>query len=161
ARRYCPRPMHLPAIDLRPGALIDFEGRMATVVWWNILRNDRRQFVQMRIRDLETVRLKELKENGDTRFEVLEKEEVDLAYSYRDGIAEAFSTDDGQRVRCPMVAAEDALKWPAEAYRGFYVSGALVAVYPPRHSVLTVTETDPPMRGAGTGQKDAVLENGV
>src|SRR5690606_9806103 len=75
ARRYCPRPMHLPAIDLRPGALIDFEGRMATVVWWNILRNDRRQFVQMRIRDLETGRLKELKENGDTRFEVLEKEE--------------------------------------------------------------------------------------
>jgi hypothetical protein len=27
--------------------------------------------------------------------------------------------------------------------------------------VLTITETSPPIRGAGTGQKEAVLENGM
>ena len=58
-------------------------------------------------------------------------------------------------------AAEDALKWPSDTYTALFVSGKLVAVQPPKHSVLTITETAPPMKGAGTGGKDAVLENGM
>src|SRR5689334_14010596 len=76
-------PMQVPALDLRPGYLVSFEGRMCSVVWWNILRNDRRLFVQMRIKDIESGRVQELKEHGDTKFEVLDKEEKDLTHSYR------------------------------------------------------------------------------
>lgn len=115
----------------------------------------------MKIKDLETGRVTELKENGDTRFEVLDKEEIDLTHSYRDGPDEVFFTMEGEEVRCPVAAAEDALVWPSDTYRGFYVSQQLVAVNPPRYAVVEVTETDPPMRGAGTGQKDAVLSNGI
>jgi elongation factor P len=153
--------MQVSALELRPGTLVSHEGRMCTVVWWNILRNDRRAFVQMRIKDLETGRVQELKEQTDSKWTVLDKEEKDLAHSYRDGAAEVFFTPEGEEVRCPVAAAEDALKWPAETYTGFYVSGQLVSVLPPKHAVLTITETSPPIRGAGTGQKEAVLENGM
>lgn len=150
--------MQVQALDLRPGYLVSYEGRMCSVVWWNILRNDRRLFVQMRIKDIESGRVQELKEHGDTKFEVLDKEEKDLTYSYRDGIQEVFFTEDGDEVRCSVPAAEDALKWPAEHYVGFYVSGNLVSVSPPKTAVVTIKETSPPVRGQ-TGQKEAVLEN--
>jgi elongation factor P len=151
----------LPALDLRPGTLVSYDGRMCKVTWWNILKNDRRQFVQMKLKDIQTGRVSEVKEFGDTKYEVLENEEVDLTHSYRDGPVEVFFTEDGEEVRCSVAAAEDALLWPAETYTGFYVQGQLVSVNPPKTSVLTVTETAPPIKGAGTGQKPAVLENGV
>lgn len=153
--------MQLAALDLRPGTLVRHEGRMATVVWWNILRNDRRLFVQMKLRDLESGRVTELKEHGDSKYEVLDKEEHELAWSYRDGPEEVFYRGDGEEVRCPVAAVEDALKWPAETYTGLFVDGRLVTVQPPRHSVLEVTETAPPVKGGGTGTKEAVLSNGV
>lgn len=153
--------MQVAALDLRPGYLVSYEGRMCTVMWWNILRNDRRLFVQMKIKDVQSGRVTELKEHGDSKYEVLDKEEVDLTHSYRDGQEEVFYRESGDEVRCPIAAAEDALQWPAEAYRGFFVNDVLVAVFPPKHSVLTITDTSPPIRGAGTGQKEAVLENGM
>jgi elongation factor P len=153
--------MQVAALELRPGYLVRYEGRMATVIWWNILRNDRRAFVQMHIKDLQNGRVTELKEHTDSKWEVLDKEELDLSHSYRDGQEEVFYKEDGEEVRCPIAAAEDALQWPAEAYIGFFVDGALVTVMPPRFSVLKITETTPPLRGVGSGQKDAVLENGM
>ena len=134
---------------------------MCKVTWWNILRNDRRQFVQMKLKDIQSGRVSELKEHGDTKYDVLENEEVELVHSYRDGPDEVFFTEAGEEVRCPVAAAEDALLWPAEHYTGFYVQGQLVSVNPPKTSVLKITETAPPIKGAGTGQKEAVLENGV
>jgi len=151
----------LPALELRPGVVVRHQGRACVVIWWNILRNDRRQFIQMKLRDVETGRVTELKENSDSKFEVLEKDEKELSYSYRDGVDEVFFDADGDEVRCPIEAAEEALKWPAEIYTGLYVDGKLVSITPPRWSVLTVAETTPPVRGAGTGHKEAVLENGV
>lgn len=153
--------MNLPALDLRPGMIVAYEGRMCTVVWWNILRNDRRQFIQMRIKDILTGRVQELKETSDSKFEVLDKEEKDLSYSYRDGQDEVFFTPEGEEIRCPAHAAEDALKWEAETYTGFYIDGKLVSVSAPRMCIATVAETDPPVKNAGTGQKDAKLDNGI
>ena len=151
--------MQVSALELRPGMIVSYEGRMCTVSWWNILRNDRRAFVQMQIKDLQNGRMTELKEHTDSKWEVLDKEDVDLSYSYRDGQEEVFYTESGEEIRCPIAAAEDALKWPADAYKGFFVSGQLVAVFPPKFAVLTITETAP--RGGGSGTKDAMLENGM
>lgn len=153
--------MQLVALDLRPGNLVSYEGRMCSIVWWNILRNDRRQFVQLKIKDIQSGRVQELKEHGDTKFEVLDKEEIELNYSYRDGIDEVFFTPDGVEVRCSVAAAEDALRWQADAYTGLFVSDQLVFVNPPRSVVLTVKDTSPPVKNAGTGLKDAVLQNGM
>ncbi len=153
--------MQLSALDLRLGYLVAYQGRMCTVSHWNILRNDRRQFVQLKLKDLATGRITEIKEHGETKYEVLDKEEVDLSHSYRDGQEEVFYKKDGEEVRCAITAAEDALQWPSDTYKGFFVNGLLVSVLPPKHSVLEIKETAPPIRGGGTGQKDALLENGM
>ena len=97
--------MQVSALELRPGTLVRYEGRMCTVVWWNILRNDRRAFVQLRIKDLQSGRVQELKEHTDSKWEVLDKEERDLSHSYRDGIDEVFFTETGDEVRCAVAAA--------------------------------------------------------
>jgi elongation factor P len=153
--------MLVPALDLRPGFLVSYEGRMCSVVWWNILRNDRRLFVQMRIKDIHSGRVQELKEHGDSKYEVLDKDEIELSHSYRDGLDEVFFTPEGDEVRCSVAAAEDALRWRAEVYKGLFVSGQLVFVDPPPTVVLRVTDTSPPVKNAGTSLKDAVLENGM
>lgn len=149
------------ALDLRNGDLISYDKRMCSIIKWNILRNDRRQFVQMRIKDIESGRQQDLKESGDAKFEVLDKEERDLNYSYQDGPAQVFFTPEGEEIRCPAVACEEALAWGVEEYRGFFVNGELLTVFPPRFAVCTVTETAPPVKNAGTGLKEAVLENGM
>jgi elongation factor P len=61
----------------------------------------------------------------------------------------------------PHEAAEDALVWKCDAYKGLLVDGRLVAITLPQSVVATVTETAPPMKGGGSGTKDAVLDNGI
>jgi elongation factor P len=154
-------PMQSNALDLRKGYLVTYQGRICTVIHWNILRNDRRQFVQMKVKDLMTGRITEMKEHGDTKFEVLENSKIDLSHSYRDGNDEVFYTAAGEEYRVPALAAEDALLWKSEVYKGLLVDGKLVTISLPQTVVATVVETAPPMKGGGSGTKDAVLDNGV
>jgi len=151
----------MQALELRPGTVVRHDGRPCIVVKWSILRNDRRQFVVMKVRDVESGRLSEMKVNSDAKFDTLDKSERALMHSYRDGIAEVFFTEDGEEVRCPVHAAEEALLWPSESYTGLYVDGKLISISPPAQAVIEVAETTPPMKGAGTGMKEAVLANGV
>lgn len=153
--------MQLAAIDLRKNTLILYEGRMCTVIHWNILRNDRRQFVQMKVKDLLTGRIQEMKEHGDTKYEVLETEKIDLTHSYRDANDEVFYTADGVEYRLAADACADAMLWADSTMKGLLADGKLVAIELPNHVVGTVVETAPPMKGGGSGTKDAVLSNGV
>jgi elongation factor P len=154
--------MQSNALDLRKGNLVRYQGNLSEVVFWNILKNDRRQFVQMRLRNLETGRIAELKEHGDSKFELLDNEVVELTHSYRDGSDEVFYTADGEEHRCNHEMAKDALLWKCDSYKGFVVEGHLVTVSPPPSVIATVVDTSPPLRGGGgSGLKDAVLDNGV
>lgn len=154
--------MQANALDLRKGNLVRYEGNISEVVFWNILKNDRRQFVQMRLKNLQTGRIAELKEHGDSKFELLDNEIVELSHSYRDGSDEVFYTPEGEEHRCTHEIAKDALLWKSDLYKGFVVEGHLVTVSPPQSVVATVVDTAPPVRGGGgSGLKDAVLDNGV
>lgn len=153
--------MIVNALDLRKGHLVKHEGRICTVIHWNILKNDRRQFVQMKVKDLQTGRVSEFKEHGDNKWDQLENSVVEMTHSYRDGTEEVFYSEDGEELRCPVEAAKDALQWTCEAYKGLIVEDRLVMVSPPTSVVATVAETSPPMRGGGSGLKDAVLDNGI
>jgi elongation factor P len=153
--------MKVNALDLRKGNLVEHEGRICQVIFWNILKNDRRQFVQMKVRDISTGRITEFKEHGDEKWDLLENEVVELSHSYRDGNDEVFYSAEGEEYHCNAESAAEALRWSCEAYKGLVVEGRLVAVSPPQSVVAVVKETAPPMRGAGSGLKDAVLENGV
>jgi len=153
--------MQQAALDLRKGLLIVYQGRMCTVTYWNILRNDRRQFVQMKVKDLMSGRVQEMKEHGETKYEVLETEKIDLTHSYRDGNDEVFYTAAGEEYRVGHEAAADALLWEGSTYKGLLADGKLVTIELPMSVIGTVTETAPPMKGGGSGTKDAVLSNGV
>jgi elongation factor P len=153
--------MQSSAMDLRKGFLVTHQGRTCTVVHWNILRNDRRTFIQMRLKDLETGRMTDLKEHGETKYEVLDSELIELTHSYRDGDDEVFYTPEGVEYRCAHAAVEEQLKWEVDAYKGLLVEGHLVTVSMPSTVVARVADTSPPMKGGGSGLKDAVLENGV
>jgi translation elongation factor P/translation initiation factor 5A len=154
--------MQINALDLRKGYLVNHENRICTVTDWSIMRNDRRQYVYVTLKDLKTGRIQELKNHGDTKFEFLESERIDLSHSYSDGPEEVFYDKDGVEYRCPTEAAQDALIWGSDSYVGFLVNGALISVSPPSSVIVRVKETAPPMRGAGsTGLKDALLENGL
>jgi elongation factor P len=154
--------MQSSAMDLRKGLLVNHQGRTCTVIHWNILRNDRRTFVVMKLKDLETGRIAELKEHADSKYEVLDSELIELTHSYRDGESEVFYTPDGVEYRCPRAAVEEQLKWQVDAYKGLLVEGQLVTISLPQTVVATVTDTSPPIKGAGgSGSKDALLDNGV
>jgi elongation factor P len=154
--------MQINALDIRKGHLISHQGRICTVADWSIMRNDRRQYVYLTLKDLKTGRMQELKEHGDSKFEFLENEKVDLSHSYSDGLEEVFYDKDGGEYRCPAEAAKDALIWGADSYIGFLVSGALISISPPASVIVEVKETAPPIRGGGnSGLKDAMLVNGI
>ena len=153
--------MQLTALDIRKGYLVDYQGRMCTVSNWSIMRNDRRQYVFVTLKDLMTGKVTELKEHGDTKYEVLEKDNVDLTHSYNDGIEEVFYDKNGAEFRCPSEAAKDALMWECEAYIGLMVNGKLVAINTPQTVIGTVAECAPPMKGANASWKDATLTNGL
>jgi len=154
--------MQINALDIRKGHLVSYQGRICSVADWSIMRNDRRQYVYVTLKDLLTGRIQELKEHGDTKFEFLESERVDLSHSYTDGPEEVFYDKDGVEFRCPIEAAKDALIWGQDSYVGFMVNGKLITLSPPASVIVRVKETAPPMRGAGsTGLKEAILENGI
>jgi elongation factor P len=151
----------LNALDLRKGHLVDYQGRMCTVSDWSIMRNDRRQYVYVTLKDLRTGRVQELKEHGDTKFDVLENEKIDLTHSYSDGPEEVFYDHEGGEHRCQAEAAQDALRWKCDAYVGFLVNGTLVSVSTPSSVVAVVAETSPSIKGVQGGLKDAILDNGI
>jgi elongation factor P len=153
--------MQQDARDLRKGTLVRYESATCTVVYWNILRNDRRAFVQMRLKNLATGRIAEVKDHGDTKYDVLDSETLDLNHSYREGDEEVFYTPEGEEYRCPAEAAADALLWKTDSYRGLLVDGHLVTVSLPSSVIATIAECDPPIKGQPTLQKEAKLENGI
>lgn len=154
--------MQVNALDLRKGYLVSYQGRICTVIHWNIWKSDRRSRVQMRVKDLLTGRVSEITAQGDDRYDVLENETIELEHSYREGTDEVFYTPDGEEYRCPAVGVEEQLLWKVERYKGLLIDGKLVTIQLPPSVVGTVVDTAPVMKGSGqTGLKDAVLDNGV
>ena len=154
--------MQANALELRKNTLVSHQGRICTVVHWNIWKSDRRSRVQMRLKDLLTGRIQEITAQGDDKYEVLESENIELEHSYRDGDDEVFYTPAGEEYRCPAAGVEDQLKWKVAHYKGLLIDSRLVAIELPSSVVATVADTSPVMKGSGqSGLKDAVLDNGI
>jgi elongation factor P len=154
--------MQVNALELRKGYLVDHQGRICTVIHWNIWKSDRRSRVQMRLKDLLSGRVHEVTAQGDDRYDVLDNETIELEHSYREGTDEVFYTPAGEEYRCTAASVEEQLKWKCERYKGLLIDGKLVTIELPSSVVATVVDTSPPMKGSGqTGTKDAILDNGV
>lgn len=151
----------LNASDLRKGLLVDLQGKICSITYWNIWKSDRRSRIQMRFKEILTGRTSEVTAQPDERYTILESEVIDLEHSYKDGPEEVFYTKTGEEWRCPAAGVEDAMKWKAETYRGLLVDGVLVTVNLPQSVIAEVVETAPSVKGSPNGLKDAVLDNGI
>ena len=149
------------ANELRKGMLVEVDGKPCTIMYWNIWKSDRRSRIQMKFKDVLTGRTSEATAQSDDRFTVLDSEIIDLEHSYRDGPEEVFYSTSGEEYRCPSAAIEDVMKWKTDMYRGRLVDGHLLTVSLPTTVVAVVAETEPAIKGAGSGLKDATLENGI
>jgi len=151
----------LSAMELRKGALIETQGRICNIIFWNLWKSDRRSRVQMKFKDIQTGRISEITAQGDDKYEVLDSEGIKLNHSYRDGDDEVFYTAAGEEYRCTAASCEDVVRWKAEEYDGLLIGGKLITVNPPQSVVATVTETTPPIKGVQSGLKEAILDNGI
>lgn len=148
-------------MELRLGALISYQNKICSIIYWNLWKSDRRSRVQMKVRDIQTGRIIEVTAQGDDKYEVIESERIELTHSYRDGEDEVFYTADGEEYRCAAAGCEDAVRWRAEGYTGLVIGGKLMTVQVPQSVVATVVETTPPIKGVQSGLKDALLDNGI
>ena len=147
--------------DLRKGILVEIQGKPCNVVHWNIWKSDRRSRIQMKFKEILTGRTSEVTAQPDDKYTVLDSEVIELEHSYQDGPEEVFYTKAGDEWRCATVACEDAVKWQSETYRGLLVDGVLLTVTLPQSVIATIAETEPSIKGASTGLKEALLTNGI
>ena len=76
---------HLTSLDLRKGMLVDVDGKVCTLIHWNIWKSDRRSKVQMKFKEVLTGRTSEVTAQPDDKYMVLDYEVIELEHSYRDG----------------------------------------------------------------------------
>ncbi|SHG50617.1 elongation factor P [Hydrocarboniphaga daqingensis] len=103
--------------------------------------------------------------SGDT-WEVADIEEVDMQYLYNDGEFWHFMNPESfEQVQASATAVAECSKWlkGEEACKVLFFNGVPLSVTPPNYVILTITDTDPGLRGdtSGSGGKPATLETGA
>lgn len=103
--------------------------------------------------------------SGDT-LEVADIEEIEMQYLYNDGEFWHFMNPANyEQMQIGKAAAADAAQWikGEETCRVLLFNGSALSVTPPNTVLLTITETDPGLRGdtSGGGGKPATLETGA
>lgn len=120
----------------------------------------------IKIRNLKNGRVIERTlKSGDT-WEVADIEEIDMQYLYNDGEFWHFMNPSSfEQVQAGATAVAECSKWlkGEEACKVLFFNGIPLSVTPPNYVVLTITETDPGLRGdtSGSGGKPATLETGA
>ena len=123
-------------------------------------------FNRVKIRNLKTGRVIERTFKSGETVEAADVMESELQYLYNDGEFWHFM-DPGsyEQIAADATAVADASKWLKEQDICLVTlwNGAPISVTPPNFVLLTVTETDPGVRGdtSGGGGKPATLETGA
>lgn len=123
-------------------------------------------FSRVKIRNLKTGRVIERTfKSGDT-VEAADVIDTEMEYSYNDGETWNFMEPvTFEQVAADATAMGDALKWlvEQETYTVTLWNGNPIAVTAPNHVVLTITDTDPGVRGdtSGGGGKPATCSTGA
>ena len=123
-------------------------------------------FNRVKIRNLKTGRVIERTFKSGETVEAADVMESELQYLYNDGEFWHFMDPESyEQIAADATAVADASKWLKEQdiCQVTLWNGAPISVTPPNFVVLTVTETDPGVRGdtSGGGGKPATLETGA
>jgi len=123
-------------------------------------------FTRVKIRNLKTGRVVERTYKAHETFESADVVDVEMQYLYNDGELWHFMVPDNfEQYAAGEASVEEAAKWLKEqdmCLVTLYNNEPLL-VMPPTFVVLTITETDPGLKGdtSGGGGKPATVETGA
>jgi elongation factor P len=159
--------MALSANDIRKGMVILFEGAPVKVMEFrHHTPGNLRAMVQTRLRNLLTGNSFEHRFRSNDTLDRVILEQHDMEYLYSDGSHHHFmNTENYEQVSLTEEELGDAAQWlmPGLKIQVEFYSGTPIGVQLPASMELTITETEPVMKGAtaSNSNKPATLENGV
>jgi elongation factor P len=153
--------------DFKGGLKIMLDGDPCSIIENEFVKPGKGQaFNRVKIRNLKTGRVIERTFKSGDSVEGADVMETDMQYLYSDGEFWHFMHPDTyEQVAADANAVADAIKWLKEQDSCMVTlwNGVPISVTPPNFVILTVTETDPGVRGdtSGGGGKPATLETGA
>ncbi|MDP4221193.1 MAG: elongation factor P [Bacteroidota bacterium] len=154
--------------DFRNGAVLKMDGELYRIEEYeHRTPGNLRAFVQAKLRSLRTGNLKEMRYRSGEEVEMIRMEKKTFQYLYKDGDDFVFmNTETYEQINVPSLVVGDVAKYIRESDNAdivFAEDGTIVSVEVPASVILTITETDPGMRGdtATGGTKPAKLETGA
>jgi elongation factor P len=159
--------MAISANDIRKGMVILFEGTPAKVMdFHHHTPGNLRAMVQTRLRNLLTGSSFEHRFRSNDTLEKVTLEQHKMEYLYSDGSHHHFmNTENYEQVALTENELGDAAQWlmPGLKIEVEFYNGQPIGVALPASMELTVTSTEPVLKGAtaSNSNKPATLENGV
>jgi elongation factor P len=153
--------------EFRGGLKIMLDGDPCSIIENEFVKPGKGQaFNRVKIRNLKTGRVIERTFKSGETVEGADVVDTTLQYLYADGEFWHFMDPDSyEQLAADATAVSDATKWLKEQdlCEVTLWNGVPLAVTPPNFVVLTVTDTDPGVRGdtSGGGGKPATLETGA
>ena len=153
--------------EFRGGLKVMLDGDPCSIIENEFVKPGKGQaFNRVRLRNLKTGRVIERTfKSGDT-LEAADVVDMEMQYLYNDGEQWHFMVADTfEQYGADGNSVSDAVKWLKEQDICIVTlwNGAPISVSPPNFVELTITETDPGIRGdtSGGGGKPATLETGA
>jgi len=153
--------------EFKGGLKIMLDGDPCSIIENEFVKPGKGQaFNRVKIRNLKTGRVIERTFKSGESVEGADVMETDMQYLYNDGEFWHFMHPDTyEQVAADANAVADAAKWLKEQDSCLVTlwNGSPISVTPPNFVMLTVSETDPGVRGdtSGGGGKPATLETGA
>jgi elongation factor P len=153
--------------DMKPGVKVLFDGDPYSILENEYVKPGKGQaFNRLKIRNLKNGRVIEKTMRSAETAEAADIVEVEMQYLYNDGEFWHFMNPASfEQIQASKTAAEEAAKWikGEETCKILFFNGVPLSVTPPNFALLTITETDPGLRGdtSGGGGKPATLETGA
>lgn len=154
--------------DFRNGAVLRMDGELFRIEEWeHRTPGNLRAFVQAKLRNLRTGNLKEMRYRSGEEVEMVRMEKRTYQFLYKDGNDFVFMNNDNyEQINVAPITVGDVAKYIRESDSCdiiFSEDGTIVAVEVAPAVILTISETDPGMKGdtATGGTKPAKLETGA
>ncbi|MEN8166657.1 MAG: elongation factor P [Pseudomonadota bacterium] len=153
--------------EFKGGLKIMLDGDPCSIIENEFVKPGKGQaFNRVKIRNLITGRVLEKTFKSGESVEGADVHETELQYLYTDGEFWYFmDTESFEQVSADAKALGDTVKWLKEQDMCTVTlwNGTPINVEPPKFVVLTITDTDPGLKGdtSGSGGKPATLETGA
>jgi elongation factor P len=153
--------------EFKPGLKVILDGNPCTIVEVEFVKPGKGQaFTRVKFRNLRTERVVEKTMKMNETLEAADIVEVEAQYLYSDGESWHFMDQATyEQFTADKASVAEAAQWLKEQDICIIMlwNGLAISVVPPTFVILTVTETDPGLKGdtAGGGGKPATLETGA